>query len=119
MAWWYISWQCARSRCLAGLFAAGLLASWAPVAAQVAPSAAEVAGYTGLLASAHTGDAAALSALLAQGQRVDARDANGRTPLHVATFARQRGAVRQLAAAGANLGALDNDRYDAAIVTAS
>lgn len=84
-----------------------------PASAQVAPSAAEVAAYTGLHAAAHRGDVARLKALLAAGAPVDARDAAGRTPLHVATFARQRDAVRTLAASGATLGLLEHDRYDA------
>jgi ankyrin repeat protein len=36
----------------------------------------------------------------------------------VATFARQRDAIRRLAAAGADLGALENDRYDAVTIAA-
>jgi ankyrin repeat protein len=39
-------------------------------------------------------------ALLAAGADVNQRGAHGRTPLHVATFARQREAVRVLAEAG-------------------
>ena len=46
----------------------------------------------------------------------DSRDGHGRTPLHVATFARQREAIRALAGAGAKLGALENDRYDAVTI---
>jgi len=86
--------------------------------AQVAPSAAEVAAYGALHAAAHTGNLSRLSAALADGAAVNGRDAHGRTPLHVATFARQRGAIRQLAATGADLGALDNDRYDAVTIAA-
>ena len=41
-----------------------------------------------------------------------ARDSNGRTPLHVATFAKQPGAIRALVKAGASLNGLDKDRYD-------
>jgi ankyrin repeat protein len=89
-----------------------------PAAAQVAPSAAEVAAYTGLHAAAHRGDVAGLKALLAVGAPADARDAAGRTPLHVATFARQRDAIRALAAAGATLGLLEHDRYDAVTIAA-
>ena len=48
----------------------------------------------------------------------NSRDAHGRTPLHVATFARRREAVRALAQAGADLGALENDRYDAVTIAA-
>ena len=89
-----------------------------PASAQVAPSAAEVAAYTGLHAAAHRGDTARLKALLAAGTPVDARDPAGRTPLHVATFARQRDAIRALAAAGATLGLLEHDRYDAVTIAA-
>lgn len=89
-----------------------------PASAQVAPSAAEVAAYTGLHAAAHRGEVTRLKALLAAGAPVDARDAAGRTPLHVATFARQRDAVRALAAAGASLGLLEHDRYDAVTIAA-
>lgn len=89
-----------------------------PASAQVAPSATEVAAYTGLHAAAHRGDTARLKALLAAGAPVDARDPAGRTPLHVATFARQRDAIRALAAAGATLGLLEHDRYDAVTIAA-
>jgi uncharacterized protein len=84
--------------------------------AQVAPSAAEIRAYGPLHASAQRGDLPALSAALAAKSAVDARDGHGRTPLHVATFARQREAIRVLAAAGANLGALEDDRYDAVTI---
>ncbi|MFZ2652328.1 MAG: ankyrin repeat domain-containing protein, partial [Burkholderiaceae bacterium] len=40
------------------------------------------------------------------------------TPLHVATFARQREAIRLLVQAGAELGAFENDRYDAVTIAA-
>lgn len=89
-----------------------------PASAQVAPSTAEVAAYTGLHAAAYRGDVARLKALLAAGTPVDARDAAGRTPLHVAAFARQREAIRALAAAGATLGLLEHDRYDAVTIAA-
>jgi ankyrin repeat protein len=49
---------------------------------------------------------------------LDARDAQGRTAVHVATFARQREALRRLARAGADLGLLENDRYDAVTIAA-
>ena len=62
--------------------------------AQVAPSAAEVAAYTALHAAAQQGKAAKITMLAAGGAAVNATDAHGRTPLHVATFARQRDAIR-------------------------
>ena len=38
--------------------------------------------------------------------------------MHVAAFARQREVLRRLARAGADLGALENDRYDAVTIAA-
>ncbi len=95
---------------------AGLLASVAPVHAQVAPSAAEIARYTGLHDAAQRGDVARIGQLVAAKTDVNATDAYGRSPLHVATFARQREAIRALAKAGANLGLLERDRYDAVTI---
>ncbi len=87
----------------------------APAGAQVAPSAAEVAQYQGLHAAAHTGKATEIEKLAAKAD-LNTRDGNGRTPLHVATFARQRNAIRALVKAGANLDLLDKDRYDAVTI---
>lgn len=86
--------------------------------AQTAPGATEVARYKGLHAVAHNGDAAQLARLVASGADVNARDAHGRTPLHVATFARRQDAIRALALAGAKLDLLENDRYDAVTIAA-
>jgi ankyrin repeat protein len=87
--------------------------------AQVAPSATEAAAYTGLHAAAWRGDVATIDRLARENKAaLEARDGNGRTPLHVATFARQRDAVRALIRAGANPAALDNDRYDAVTIAA-
>jgi ankyrin repeat protein len=98
------------------MIAAALLAP-AAARAQVAPSAAEAASYGGLHAAAHRGDVRAIRDLAdANPSALEARDAHGRTPLHVATFARQRGAIRALAQAGANLSALEHDRYDAVTI---
>ncbi len=90
-----------------------------PAIAQVAPTQAEAAAYTGLHAAAWRGDAPAVRQLAAAARgAVDARDGHGRTPLHVATFARQRAAIRELARTGANLNLLENDRYDAVTIAA-
>jgi len=86
--------------------------------AQVAPSAEEIQRYTGLHAAAYKGDVAQMRALLASGADVNARDGHGRTPLHVATFGKRRDVVRALASGGANLGAFENDRYDAVTIAA-
>jgi ankyrin repeat protein len=88
-------------------------------AAQTAPSPSEAAAYTGLYAAAHKGDLAALDRLLAARPAADAlnaRDGNGRTPVHVAAFARRGDVIKRLAAAGANLELLDRDRYDAVTI---
>jgi hypothetical protein len=101
---------------LLALVAALWMLSGGFAVAQVAPSAAEVAAYRGLHAAAQRGDLAALEQARASGADLEARDGHGRTPLHVATFARQRGAIRALAKSGARLGALENDRYDAVTI---
>jgi len=103
---------------LATLLASAALAG--PAHAQVAPSAAEVARYTGLHAAAHKGDLVQLKQLLANStsMQINARDPFGRAPVHVATFARRPEVIRALALAGAKLELLDNDRYDAVTVAA-
>lgn len=85
---------------------------------QTGPSAAEVAAYHGLHAAAHQGDVARVEKLLATGANPDARDPKGRTPLHVATFAKKRSVIQALARGGAKLELLENDRYDAVTIAA-
>jgi uncharacterized protein len=80
--------------------------------AQIAPSASEVASYSGLHAAAHRGDIAQIKRFSGKSELLNATDHYGRTPLHVATFARQRDAIRALVQAGADLNALESDRYD-------
>jgi hypothetical protein len=94
------------------------LASAVPVLAQRAPSAQEIAAYTGLFAAAHAGDAAAVARQVAAGAPVDARDAYDRTPLHVAAYAGRAAAMRALVRAGANPNALERDRYDIVTIAA-
>lgn len=101
---------------LAALIGAG--PAIAPASAQIAPSANESARYTGLLAAAHKGDLAKLNTLLAKKPALEVRDERQRTPLHVATHAKQREAIRLLAAAGANLNALEFQRYDPVTIAA-
>jgi uncharacterized protein len=108
---------CSRIQC--GVLAAVLAVGWGVatgVQAQVPPRTDEVARFTGLHAAAHRGDVAQLKALIERKADLNARDSYGRTPLHVATFAKQRGAIEWLAQAGADLGLLENDRYDSVTI---
>ena len=102
-----------------GLLAVALgLGAPAGAPAQVPPLAAEVLAFEGLHQAAWHGDLQKLKSLIASGANLDARDSRGRTPLHVATFARQREAIRLLAKAGADLDLLEDDRYDAVTIAA-
>jgi uncharacterized protein len=86
--------------------------------AQVAPGSGEIARYTGLLAAAARGDAAEIRKLAAAGVDPNVRDDYGRTPLHVATFRRNRDAISALVQAGADINAKEHDRYDAVTIAA-
>jgi len=105
----------------AGLVAIAVMigAMAVPAQSQVPPTAAEAAAYSGLHAAAQRGDVATIERLAATSRAArESRDGRGRTPLHVATFARQREAVKALLAAGADPGALEDDRYDAVTIAA-
>lgn len=89
-----------------------------PTTAQVPPSAAEKAGYIGLLAAAARGDVEQIRSLTAKGEKADVRDGHGRTPLHVAAYLGHHEAMRELVAAGADPNALEHDRYDIVTIAA-
>jgi ankyrin repeat protein len=93
------------------LFAAG-------AAAQVPPSPAELAAYSGLHAAAARGDAAGIARLAASGAQVNGRDTHLRTPLHVAAYRSRLDAMRALAKVGADANALEADRYDIVTIAA-
>lgn len=95
-----------------------LLALAGVASAQVAPTPADIAGYAGLHAAAHAGDAARIAELAASGADLEARDRAGRTPAHVAAFASNDDALRALAAAGADLNALEGRAYDVLTIAA-
>lgn len=86
--------------------------------AQVPPSAAELAAYTGLHAAAARGAAAEIVRLVRGGADPNERDRYRRTPLHVAAYRAQHGAMRALVKAGANPNALEYDRYDIVTIAA-
>jgi ankyrin repeat protein len=104
------------SRRATALFLALTVLCCAAVIAQVPPTPAESAAYQGLHGAAHRGDLARIAQLVSARADLNARDPYGRTPLHVATFARQRAAIQALARAGADLHLLENDRYDAVTI---
>jgi len=96
------------------LFAALLLALSAalPVAAQVAPTEAELRGYGGLHAAAARGDIAEIDKRIAAGEDKEATDSRRRTPLHVAVYHKKHDAARALIRLGADPNKLEIDRYD-------
>lgn len=88
------------------------------VQAQVPPSAGEIAQYRGLHAAAQRGDLTAIQKGIADKADLNLRDPYGRTPIHVATYARQREVIKLLTKAGADLGLFEHDRYDAVTIAA-
>src|SRR5262249_36261627 len=86
--------------------------------AQTPPSQTERARYTGLLLAAARGDVTQIKAQVGKGARIDQRDSYERTPLHIATYARQHDAMRALVALGADPNALEQDRYDIVTIAA-
>lgn len=100
------------------LLAAAVMAVAHSATAQTAPSDAEVAAYDGLHRAAHLGDVEAIRSLAEAGAEFEQRDGNGRTPAHVAAFASNDAALETLAAAGADMNALDDQVYDVLTIAA-
>lgn len=100
------------------LLAAAVMAVAHTATAQTAPSDAEVAAYDGLHRAAHLGDVEAIRSLAEAGAEFEQRDGNGRTPAHVAAFASNDAALEALAAAGADMNALDDQLYDVLTIAA-
>ena len=107
-----------RSLVAAVAFAMSPFAAASAALAQVPPSPAEVAGYTGLHAAAAKGDVPGIEGLLARKADVAARDSHGRTPLHVAAHMSQAAAARALVKGGADPRALESQRYDMITIAA-
>ena len=89
-----------------------------PLFAQTAPDAAEIAAYRGLHAAVAGGDLNAVKRLIAGGTDLSATDGHGRTPLMLAGYRRDMDAARLLIKAGANLNALDVQRYELITISA-
>ena len=104
-------------RILVLVFVFALMAT-CPVLAQILPRADEAARYDALHAAAYQGNLAQTEILIGTGADLNGHDSFGRTPLHVATFARQCDVIRALIVAGAQTGLLENDRYDALTIAA-
>jgi uncharacterized protein len=98
------------------LLVAALLIT-APAAAQIAPSASDLAA-NGLHAAAAKGDAAEVARLIATGAAVNSTDGHRRTALHVAAHFRQRETAQTLLKSGANPNALDAQAYDIVTIAA-
>ncbi|HEU4644394.1 MAG TPA: ankyrin repeat domain-containing protein, partial [Burkholderiales bacterium] len=79
--------------------------------AQVPPTTAEFAAYTGLHAAAARDEAAEIMRLVKGGADANERDRYRRAPLHVAAYRGQHAAMRALVKAGGNPNALEYDRY--------
>jgi uncharacterized protein len=86
--------------------------------AQVPPTASEISQYTGLHQAAANGDINEIAAILANDQNPDPRDANQRTPLHVAAYLGRHDAMRALAKAKADVNALEYQAYDIVTIAA-
>ena len=84
----------------------------AAAAAQTSPSDSELRAYRGLHAAAAAGNGAEIEKLASAGGKLEDKDGNGRTPLHVAVFMGKPDAARALLRLGANPNALDGQRYD-------
>src|SRR5258708_17121149 len=83
------------------------------------PSERELRVYAGLHDAAARGEVAEIQRLIREGEKPNVQDANSRTPLHVAAFLRQHGAARALLRLGANVNALDAERYDILTIAAA
>jgi ankyrin repeat protein len=103
---------------LRSLIIAAALAFDSAALAQTAPSASDIASYTGLHLAAHEGRVDEINRLIEQGHDLNARDRAGRTPAHVAAFASHDDAVTALGTGGADMNALENRVYDVLTIAA-
>jgi ankyrin repeat protein len=86
--------------------------------AQTPPTPTELSAFREVHAASAKGSVDEIRRLVQAGADVDARDGNGRTPLHVAAFQGHGAAARELIANGADPALLDNQRYDAVTIAA-
>lgn len=87
-------------------------------AAQIPPSAAEIARYAPLLHAAQRNDAAGVAREIEAGGDPNMRDGGGRAAVHIAAHASAHAALEALVAKGADIRALDAQKYDAITIAA-
>jgi hypothetical protein len=108
------------ARALLAAVVAGIgMASCCACFAQLPPTAAEYAQYTGLFAAAARNDTTKIVKLLRAGEYAGMRDDHGRTPLHVAAWRKSHDAMRLLVRATHDPNVLDNDGYDIVAIAAA
>ena len=95
-----------------------LLVLTPPTSAQIVPGPDELRAYVGLHAAAANGDSAEIARLAAAGNDINARDGHARTPLQIAAFRRHHAAARTLLRLGADVNALERQRYDVITIAA-
>ena len=100
------------------IFVLGVFAAPIPGHAQTAPDDQEISAYRGLHAAVASGNQAEIKNLIAGGADLNATDGHGRTPLMVAGYRRDVAAARLLIKAGADVNALDVQRYDLMTIAA-
>ena len=88
------------------------------IGAQQPPSSSQIAAYKGIFKAAYEGNIEQLKRLIAAGADFAERDANQRTPLHVAAYASHEKALELLIKAGADANAFDNESYDIVTIAA-
>ncbi|WP_372836853.1 ankyrin repeat domain-containing protein, partial [Puniceibacterium confluentis] len=103
---------------LRSLIVAAALSLSAAAHAQTAPSASDIASYSGLHLAAHEGRVEDVNSLIAAGADLNVRDRAGRTPAHIAAFASHDDTLAALAKGGADMNALENRAYDVLTIAA-
>ena len=86
--------------------------------AQTPPSASEYNAYNQGFKAIYDGDRALVTQLLAEGFALDSRDGRNRTPVHVAAHQSHDEMLTLLVEAGADINALEFQRYDVITIAA-